>query len=62
MNRLIPPKLYKFQSYNKQTVENPKNQCIWFSNPEKFNDPFDCSISYMMDNMTEKIGEFLVNF
>src|SRR5258706_15402634 len=54
MNKLIPARLYKYQSYNNKTIENLKNHCIWFSKPEKFNDPFDCSISYLMDRISEK--------
>ena len=66
MEKLIPPKLYKFQSYNSNSFENLKNQCVWFSKPEKFNDPFDCSISYMMNNISKKnwriIGKYFSDY
>ncbi|PJA33297.1 MAG: hypothetical protein CO187_01945 [Zetaproteobacteria bacterium CG_4_9_14_3_um_filter_53_7] len=40
---LKPAKLYKYQSFSNQTIENLKSQIIFFSHPNKFNDPFDCS-------------------
>jgi hypothetical protein len=41
MKRSVPPKLYKYQSYNVQTLDNLKNRSLWFSKPAQFNDPFD---------------------
>jgi hypothetical protein len=52
MTTNIPLKLYKYQSYNVQTIDNLKNGCIWFSKPTLFNDPFDCSIPYVLENMS----------
>jgi hypothetical protein len=52
METNIPPKLYKYQTYNVQTIDNLKNGCIWFSKPARFNDPFDCSIPYVLENMS----------
>jgi len=37
----IPPKLYKYERVNLQTIENLTNRVIWFSRPERFNDPYD---------------------
>jgi hypothetical protein len=36
-------KLYKYQSFNKQSISNLINRIIYFSNPTNFNDPFDCA-------------------
>ena len=44
MTRDKPFRLYKYQSYNIQTIDNLLKQQLWFSNPLKFNDPFDCYI------------------
>lgn len=44
MSKTIPSKLYKYQSYNAQNLDNLKNRQIWFSKPENFNDPFDCFV------------------
>jgi hypothetical protein len=44
MTRKPPPKLYKYQPYNTQTLDNLKNRVLWFSKPANFNDPFDCAI------------------
>ena len=40
----VPSRLFKYQPYNTQTLDNPKNQVIWFSYPAIFNDPFDITI------------------
>jgi hypothetical protein len=40
----IPPKLYKYESFNTTSLENLKNQGLYFAGPKNFNDPFDCSI------------------
>lgn len=52
MTQKIPPRLYKYQSYNVQTLDNLKNRCLWFSKPEKFNDPFDCTIVPVIEEMS----------
>lgn len=52
MKTKIPSKLYKYQFYNIQNIDNLKNGCIWFSKPPLFNDPFDCSIPYVLNNMS----------
>ncbi len=44
MDRSLPAKLYKYQPYNVQTLDNLKNRVLWFSKPAQFNDPFDCKI------------------
>jgi hypothetical protein len=49
----VPKKLYKYQRYNVQTLENLKKQCLWFSRPLRFNDPFDCAITYLVERATE---------
>jgi hypothetical protein len=51
---MIPTKLYKYQPYNVQTLDNLKNRRLWFSKPVRFNDPFDCAINYAIDKMNSK--------
>ena len=53
MSFSVPPKLYKYQSYNVQTLDNLKNRQIWFSKPVQFNDPFDCHINYDVELMKD---------
>ena len=38
-----PSHLYKYQSFSTQTLRNLQRRQIWFSKPEQFNDPFDCT-------------------
>ena len=47
-------KLYKYYSFeDKYSIENLKNGLVHFSKPEKFNDPFDCSVSISLDKIIE---------
>lgn len=59
MNKLLPAKLYKYQSYNAQTLDNLKNRHIWFSKPVQFNDPFDCGINFSSKNIPNNIWKFV---
>jgi len=52
-NFSIPSRLYKYQPYNIQTLDNLKNRQLWFSKPNRFNDPFDCHINYDLELLTE---------
>lgn len=42
--------LYKYRAFNKFAIESIKSGTIWLSNPDSFNDPFDCSID-VIDNL-----------
>jgi hypothetical protein len=52
MTRTAPPKLYKYQPYNVQTLDNLKDRRLWLSKPARFNDPFDCA-RFQIADMTE---------
>jgi len=45
MENTKPKYLYKYEEISKQSLENLKNQVIYFASPSKFNDPFDCAIN-----------------
>ena len=53
-NRTIPRKLYKYQPYNVQTLDNLKQRQLWFSNPIRFNDPFDYWISFDKSDLNDE--------
>lgn len=40
-----PSTLYKYESFSAQSIENLKNQVIYFGSPLRFNDPYDCALS-----------------
>lgn len=42
---IVPPKLYKYEAFSAQSLENLKNQVIYFGSPLRFNDPYDCALS-----------------
>jgi hypothetical protein len=43
-----PVRLYKYQPVNARTLENLKMRKLWFSAPSAFNDPFDCSVDWVL--------------
>jgi len=40
-----PLLLYKYEAFSAQSLENLKNQVIYFGSPLRFNDPYDCALS-----------------
>ena len=44
----MPQKLYKYYSFDDKGyhLDSFKNNKIWLSNPENFNDPYDCLLSF----------------
>ncbi len=41
----LPPRLYKYQPFNAQTLENLTHRSVWFSAPTDLNDPYDCDLA-----------------
>lgn len=39
-----PGKLFKYEPFSAQGIENLKNQVIYFGSPRGFNDPYDCGL------------------
>ena len=61
----IPPKIYKFQSFeNRYSIENLKHGQIWFSKPEGLNDPFDCAIptNFIGTDNEEEMAKFFTGY
>lgn len=42
----LPNRLFKFYSPTSDSILDIKNRRLWLSNPDSFNDPFDCKIGY----------------
>jgi len=45
----IPQKLFKYRMLNDFSVANLKNDTVWCSNADDFNDPYDSSICFAFD-------------
>lgn len=58
-NEEKPTRLYKYQSYNVQTIDNLVNRILWFSKPIKFNDPYECYIPNYLPNLSKNEWEIL---
>lgn len=50
----IPISLYKFQEINLQSLNNLKEQIIFFSSPLNFNDPYDCALFPKIEEPTDE--------
>lgn len=51
----FPASVIKFYSNNDYNLEALKEQKIWFSSPNYFNDPFDCAINADYDEVSYSI-------
>jgi len=58
----IPSKLYKYESFSTQSLANLKNGDIYFSLPNQFNDPFDCSLPINLDLSLKSVNSFRERF
>lgn len=57
-NNYLPSKLFKYRSIEEYTIEAFKNDCAYFSNPKRFNDPYDCLINIdFNENYNLKVEE-----
>ncbi len=60
----IPEKLYKYHSFDVQSISNLKNQKIYFSDPTLFNDPYDCALDFKLKQLEiddyEKLLEYYI--
>jgi hypothetical protein len=54
----IPQYLYKYRTID-SAEKLLDNNSLWFSNPEDFNDPFDCQIYADADNSEEELRELI---
>ncbi len=58
----VPAKLYRYESFNTYSLSNLKAQSIYFSCPKYFNDPFDCSITFDLNDLSENAFNKLYDF
>lgn len=40
----LPSKVYRYESFNIQSLRNLQSQAIYFVSPSQFNDPYDCAL------------------
>lgn len=56
--------LYKYMSLSDESLGNTlkciRNNELWFSSPDRFNDPFDCAVHPTISNI-DKFAEFLAH-
>ncbi|MES2240627.1 MAG: DUF2971 domain-containing protein [Bacteroidota bacterium] len=56
----IPNSLFKYYSMNEYNLDAIKNGYFFLSNPKEFNDPFDCSRNFIIENRKDFIdGEYV---
>lgn len=49
----LPLRLYKYESFTAQALENLKNHSVYFASPSRFNDPYDCAVSPSVKEPTD---------
>ena len=52
---IFPNKLYKFRDFSDFTDKIILNSEFYFASPKRFNDPFDCNLSYRQNYTQEEI-------
>lgn len=56
----IPDSLFKYYSINEYNLDAIKNGYFFLSNPKEFNDPFDCSRNFIIENRKDFIdGQYV---
>ncbi|MGJ1323675.1 DUF2971 domain-containing protein [Sphingobacterium faecium] len=53
--------IFKYSSFNKNTITALINNTLWFSDPGSFNDPFDCRYTIDADPQDHEIFDFYYN-
>lgn len=48
-----PKKLFKYEAFTEQSLQNLKGQVIYFGSPKNFNDPYDCALTPMITPPTD---------
>lgn len=54
-------KLYKYQSYNINSISSLINKVIWAAKPTTFNDPFDCAVSLIPELERKSLLKLLIS-
>ena len=49
-----PRFLYKYQPLTVESLTNLKRRQIWFSKPIRFNDPYDCAVRVLKDEINDE--------
>ena len=52
MSEVVPVKLYKYQAFSERMLTSLKSRTIWFGQPSRLNDPFDCEVPYQIAPIT----------
>ena len=58
----LPKRLYRYESFDTYSLSNLKAQSIYFTSPKHFNDPFDCSITFDLSDLSERVFNKLYDF
>ncbi|PZO07564.1 MAG: hypothetical protein DCF27_10650 [Lysobacteraceae bacterium] len=54
MATTLPPRLYKYESINLNSLVNLLARVVYFGSPKHFNDPFDCAISAVVQELSQE--------
>ena len=54
----INRELHRYHSADEYFFDSLKDNYLWFSNPENFNDPYDCNMDFDFENTYEELETF----
>jgi hypothetical protein len=51
---LKPERIFKYEAFTARSLQNLKEQIIYFGSPQNFNDPYDCALSPSIMEITDQ--------
>ena len=54
--------LYKYRIINEYFFDSLENHYLYFSSPQKFNDPFDCKLFLTWEGEPEEVDKWIIKF
>lgn len=61
----IPQRIFKYEAFSTQSIENLKAHRVYFSSPKNFNDPYDCAVNPIVsvpsEDEVEEIRQYYID-
>jgi len=56
-----PKKLYKMRTVNERSLQALENEYVFLTRADHFNDPYDCFLTFNVEELKERIAQYLSN-
>lgn len=57
----LPGKIYKFRKINSHALSNFKDDTVWFSSADKYNDPYECAAMCDIEEVMRQSAKFNID-